>query len=738
MICKSQLQEIESKLFRSREIDCLGRDHYNAGMSIRLRRADFWRMLALVTLIALAWCFAQNRLTLRNWNVPLSFAGDGILVYAQEKATVDGNYSPFGYKTNPDLGAPFVANWNDFPFTEDLLWYAAGTVSRFFGLFAGASLMALFAHLLSGLSMFAVCRFLRCRWEWSFVGALAYGLAPYAFARAVPHLGLTYFWHIPLCLLVCGWCGSRRGLETRGREFWFAVSVACLTGIQNIYYANPFLQFLALAGLAQIIRGQSWRKIITPFVIGAVTVFFVLVMNLDTIVYQITHGPNLGAAIRTYQSVEMYALKPLDLFMPPPTHHLGVTRAIANAYANDPAKAVLFRGEIFYGYLGVFGIAGLLGLGGTSVARILRRPSGPIPMEAGQVLWLLLYGVVGGANGLLGQLGFMFFRCTNRYSIYILAIVLSFTIKQLSRATQSWPRIATRTMAAALTIVILWDQLPRQVSQSQIDELDTKITSDRVFAHQMESELPPAAMVFQLPLMRFPEYPAPFKMTDYEHFRPYLHTRSLRYSYGDDKGRGREDWQFEMQRLPVADMIQKLEEYGFRALYVNRSGYADRAEKLIQDCAAAGRARSIGSPAGDLTSIFLNAASKPALPPPWPEFRKGWYFEEHDNTGAIWRWSNGNAELRMTNNSEKLQRFRVRFTLLSVNARTVEIWNDRKLLYQSAVAPTAPVPVSLELNIRPGYERLSFKTQPPVGVAGSVDKRLFGFAVHNLSVNPIE
>lgn len=703
-------------------------------MSFRVRRVDLWRALALLLLIAVAWCYAQNRLTLRNWKVPLLYFSDGIHVFALEKDAAEGHHFPLLSKTNPHLGAPYVANWNDFPFTEDLLWFAGGVLSKFMGLFAAGNLLALGAHLLAGLCLFTVCRLLRYRWQWAFLGGLAYGLAPFAFFRGLGHLGINYFWHIPLCLLVCGWCWSRRGLETGGRKFWFAVAVGCVAGVQNVYYANPFLQFLALAGLAQAVRRQPWRKIAAPFAVGAVTVCATLVMHLDTIIYQINHGPNLEASSRIYQDLEAYPLKPLDLFMPPLTHHFNVARQIAENYAYDFRKRVLVRGEIFSPYLGLFGIAGLLGLATTSIIRISRRPPRSIPIQAGLVLWIILYSVIGGGNGFLGQLGFTYFRWTNLYSIYILAIVLLYAVKQLSRATRSWSGVKIAAIAPAMAIVILWDQMPKQVSATPIRQIEAGVSSDRIFAHDMEKNLPAHAMIFQLPVARFSENPPIFKMSDYEHFRPYLHTRDLHYSYGEDKGRGREDWQFYVEQLPVTEMIHKLEEYGFGAIYLNRKGFPDGGQKLIENCVAAGRPRVIESPAHDLACIFLEPAPNRLLPPRWPKFEKGWYPEERDDAGTKWRWSRGNAEVILSNDTDHLQKLQLSFELASASPRKVEIWRHGALLYRSPVLTLEKVSHSLMLELPPGRERLFFKTERPARVPNNPDKRLLGFAFYNCRV----
>ena len=47
-------------------------------------------------------------------------------------------------------------------------------------------------------------------------------------------------------------------------------------------------------------------------------------------------------------------------------------------------------------------------------------------------LWILLYSAVGGINGVIGAFGFLLFRSTTRYVIFLLCIILMFAVKRLS------------------------------------------------------------------------------------------------------------------------------------------------------------------------------------------------------------------------------------------------------------------------------------------------------------------
>src|SRR5207249_2171272 len=189
------------------------------------------------------------------------------------------------------------------------------------------------------------------------------------------------------------------------------------------------------------------------------------------------------------------------------------------------------------GYLGLVGIAGLASLAITTFARLVRK-SAPMPLEAAQVLWIVLQATVGGLNACLGVFGFYLFRATGRYSIFVLALALLFLVRQLSRLTKDKPILAM-VGAATLVVAVLVDQTPPIITRRQIEQTAKTVDSDSRFTREIESRLPPEALLFQLPIVDFPEA---FPGACYDHFRPYLFSRHLRFSFGAVKGRARDDW----------------------------------------------------------------------------------------------------------------------------------------------------------------------------------------------------
>jgi len=72
-------------------------------------------------------------------------------------------------------------------------------------------------------------------------------------------------------------------------------------------------------------------------------------------------------------------------------------------------------------------------------------------------------------------------------------------------------------------------------------------------------------------------------MDDYSHFRAYLHSKDLRWSYGTIKGRQGDRWQRMVANMPVDDMLKALSQAGFGGIYIDTYGFEDGGTKLISE-----------------------------------------------------------------------------------------------------------------------------------------------------------
>jgi hypothetical protein len=553
------------------------------------------RAVALALLCALVWCTLMNRWTTTAWRTPLVYiageeSSDAPFYFARVKAAIDGRYWPLLEKKIPELAAPAVATWEDRPEIEQVLIFVTGLIARCVGIFAACNFMIMLAQVLAALSMYAVCRFLGYHWSWSFAVGIAYGFARYAFAQGENHLDLVFYWHVPLCLLVIRWLSIGEGLAMSGRKFVFALAVGFATGLQNPYYTFMFIQLVVLGGLAQWLR-RGWRGFLPALAVCAAGMLGFLVVTVDAVIFRVLHGHNSEALLRNYAQMEFYALKLIDLFVPFPGHRL------FSNLAEHYSAIVLVRGEMPPGgYLGLIGIAGLIALGVTTFARIAKR-NRAIPIEAAQTLWVLLQASVGGLNAFAGLFGFCLFRATGRYSIFILALVLLFLARELSRLTRNKPVLAA-VGAATLMLLAVIDQTPHIVSRSEIEQTASTVDSDSSFTKEIESHVPPGAMVLQLPTVEFPR-------DNFDHFRPYLFSKHLRFSFGGVKGRTQDEWLRGFDKMSITEAIDALRSRGFSVIYVDRAQYQDQGEELFNGFTKMGLPIA-QSPRGDLFCVFLN------------------------------------------------------------------------------------------------------------------------------------
>jgi phosphoglycerol transferase len=575
------------------------------GIFAPLDRSDWMRAATLTVLTALIWCLLYNRWTAESWQTPVDYLSDiqksdAIGFMANFKAAGEGEILPFMFTYVPQLGAPGVANWNDFPFTEKPEYLLPGLLGDIFGLFAGANIAVMLASVLAAVAFYVVCRVLDVRWEWAFAGGITFAFARYIFAHGLHHLPVTYYWHLPLGLLVCEWVMRGEGIKWGERRFGFALAIAFITGVQNIYYTFLFGQLVIFGGLVQAWQ-RGWRHLWPAAAIAATSLAAIFLMDCNTILYGLIYGHG-SAIVRDYKWMEVYGLKLVDLVIPPPDHPFPPFAAWG---AQHVGEVILSPGELPpTAYLGLLGLAAMGWLVLLSLRRGLLRTS--LPLETYWILWIILFATVGGINGILATLGLQEFRAATRYSIVILCIVLMFAVRRLSLVRFPHPALVPG-LAALAAIFAVWDQSPPIVSDSQLKELQQQVASDRTFTEDMVHALPHGAMVFQLPAMYYPESPAA-GMPPYDHLRPYLYTDDLRFSFGSDKGRPDTDWQEQVVQEPLDQVISDLQGKGFAALYINRNGFQDKAEGLIKALHDRGYTQTIESARGDLVCVILKKA----------------------------------------------------------------------------------------------------------------------------------
>ena len=728
-----------------------------------LTRESWVRLAILADLLLIAFLLASGlhaRWSIRDWQTPVQYGSEGgrfSTVLAGVKAATQGHYLPFISQRNTQFGAPHGADWGGNPAAEQAQVLVAAIPAKIIGVFTAVNLLVIMAHVLAVFGFYAACRALGYSWEWSGAGALLFGFASFIFAWGEHHLTVAFVAHIPLMLLVFRWAFNsgtggvfsapepvnqrgkkkprRRGSETPEtvaepvpcdttglldpNRFYWALGIAVFTGFNHDCYTNLLVQLMALAALYHAYL-RRWvcarRTAIVALVALAVSLF------LNTLSGH-RQGMDAVSAAQAARLLESSGFRLADLFIPSPSHWLPSFARWGERYS---AEVVLKTETPTAAYLGVVGIAAFLWLLAASVRSIGRtRPERP-PMEAYLIGALVVYATVGGAGFWTGSLGLPAFTSGNRIAICIFALVLMYAVHRLSALTAGWKTAPRLAVAGAIVFVGLWDQVPRGLN-ARHDAIARTVESDRAFTREMESRLTPNAMVFQLPAVGIQENsllgepmnpvtrayrasgadsPENTSILPYDHFRPSFYSNTLRFSSGDLKA-PRNAWQSELALLEPTVQMNRLESYGFGAVYLNLPAMADRGEAILKTAEGRG-APVIHSPAGDLACVILKPGSSPVVPPTPPYFGTGWYEQEADGAGRIQHYCEEDGELVLTNTNAGSADYTMTCLLVGLDHRAVRIATGETVFEAMQIKPGHALKVEKKLTLRPGANHFTF------------------------------
>ena len=406
----------------------------------KLKIKTILRLLALVLVVSFCWASVRDRLKPENWNVSFDYNGDALQILGWINAASEGDYVPFWTETVHRLGAPYEANWNDYPMYEKLITFGLGMVAKASSTFVASNFGILLGHILSVLSFYLCCRFLKYNRLWSVVAAILFSLTYYHFFRNLGHLLLAYSYTLPWAMLSCWLVSSSKQMQWGDRLSKACVITAVVMGLSNPYNLNIYMQLLIFSIAAQYFTQRRKENLkVGGIMFGAAVAAFIAI-NIGSLLYNWQHGKNPAALDRHYYEAELYALKPMEFFIPPETHNIDALAAIGRFYHSS----AMIKGEMFSAYLGIIGIAGLAWIFGDAFIRMVRNNRGHrrFPAYAAEIIWIVLYSIVGGFNCIVHLAGFQYFRGTDRYIAtdeLMAALQRAFAFTQVDQITMLVP-----------------------------------------------------------------------------------------------------------------------------------------------------------------------------------------------------------------------------------------------------------------------------------------------------------
>ncbi|OWK47016.1 hypothetical protein [Fimbriiglobus ruber] len=543
-----------------------------------LARLGFYTFFAMATLIVLVVGLRLDRADLR---VPFEYDYDALMILPMVKSTVETGTH---WKTER-LGAPGVQELYDYPVADHFHFAFIWALGRLTGsAIVAFNLYYLLTYPLTTLTAMAVLRHFGLSVPSAGCGAVLFAFLPYHYLRGEHHLFLAAYYIVPVTLIVALWlCQGRFPFFRRepdgryhfapgGRDAWVTIATAALTGSAGAYYAFFACALYACAGVYGWIVTRNWRAVSATLLAIAAVVFFGAVNNAPAFVYQAENGRNSEVRLRAPEEAEFHGLKLVLALLPVPDHQSRFFSGIRTIYDTPWRIAQNENRDTTFGLVGAAGVLGLI-----SVVVLPVRRGWPLGPLAGLVVFAVLLGTVGGFGSAFSLLVYPQIRGYNRISIYIGFLALFAVVWVLDRFLERHPVSLRWAVLTALTAFGVWDQSARPWFRPEVadkrDEVAARFHADAEFFARIEQTIPGGA-VFTLPHLRYPEdYSTPLK-GGYEHARGFLHTRTVRWSYGAMKNREVDQWQREVAAAPYPEMLRRLVARGFDGLFIDNSGRA--------------------------------------------------------------------------------------------------------------------------------------------------------------------
>jgi phosphoglycerol transferase len=382
---------------------------------------------------------------------------------------------------------------------------------------------------------------------------------------------------------------EKKKIELRNYYTIVSLVICGLLALQYVYYSFFTCFFLLVIGVFHSLSTRDGKYLIRcSLLIGLIAAVF-LINIAPALLYQFQNGSNPVAIIRSPRESEVYGLKIIQLLLPVGGHRVPFLAEIASNYANTAPLV----NENAWSALGIFGALGFLLLIFWVFFRLGRATYGTTLEQIGPVLDCLatlnlsavFLATIGGLGAFVAYIfSFQEIRGYNRISIFIalfaiLAMILILDFIYRNRC----PTGNMRLLFIAVLSVLLIGAILDQTTPAYIPDYGgtaERFLKDQRFIDTIEDEVPPGSMIFQLPYMMYPENGPIHAMPDYSPTIGYLHSRTLRWSYGSMKGRPGDNWQQEVVGQDLPEMLDSLAFAGFNGIYVDSYGYSRPMEIL--------------------------------------------------------------------------------------------------------------------------------------------------------------
>lgn len=486
----------------------------------------------------------------------------------------------------PRLGAPGVMTLYDypFPFFQQNV-YACLKLFCLAGMSFGqaVNLFFLLTFPAAALASYALFRIWGISRLVCACAAVLFAFLPYHFHTGQMHLALSSYICVPLSLIACQWI--REGHFPK-RRLLAALGILLVIATSDMYYtAYAGLVFLA-TGVLSAVHAETAperRKVLKASLGMTLSQVCLSVLFLGPVLWHKLQHPS-DVFFRFWIETETWGIKLIQFLIPIREHYWGPFANLSQRYNGSGASNVNESVA-----LGVIGSVGLLVLLWRLVVNRREYPAQPVLFYLTQLNAVcLLTAMVGGLATMIAFWLSPEIRANYRLGIYIglfsiaavAVLVDTFRKKRMPAKREIWLNLGI----VCMTLLGVLDQTGPLV----VPPYETNVPlfrAQEMYFKRLEAALPPGTAVFQLPYAPFPEG-GPMgrgkkQAQMYEQFTPFLHTTSLRFSYGALKGQKVAYWQDVTAGLAdssqgVSGMAGRLCEAGFGAVLLDSAGFKEK------------------------------------------------------------------------------------------------------------------------------------------------------------------
>lgn len=534
-----------------------------------------WVIVVFAVMIATFFYFGFN---IWDFHIPITYdGGDPFASIANMKMRICNDEYRMGW--------PFYEDVTAYKPVFNGLYRVATEIIKVYeeDFFVAQNIFLFFIPVVNVVFSYYVFKNMKIRRWISAFGAFIFGFSPYVQLRLFSHQDLAAVECIPLVFLICFWLLEDESFAKIEKGYFnnkkniLLIFLGWMIANNGIIYYPFFSCFIILVTGIMIGMKRKNFKFIAPSIIVIINIVFWIALGFIPAIIGAINGRGevaTNGTVRDAYRSTVFGLDIKTLLLSP--HGFGF-----NKLTGFYDYLLGYAYEQYYAYIGIVGIIGFIILIISLLCNrncMTERFTRIIVLSRINVMLILLGTSCG--LGVIVALFVPFISSYNRVSIFILfacvCTVLLLMEEILDRISDSKKKIIVFTIVAVVFFLYsLWEQRGcyTKLTEQLLIANAEKLEHDKNFFLEVESSAGDDSLVYVLPYMRSFEHGGEVALNDYEHYRGYMNTKTVRWSYGAIIGSQNDIWNEAVSKMNPDQMVCELKKKDFSGICINLAGF---------------------------------------------------------------------------------------------------------------------------------------------------------------------